>query len=122
MGTWGGPRKSFFVLCLVAFRISDTGGGACVCRYRYQLEAFIDKVRGRTPEHWYDAQDSITNMQWIEAIYEEVGPAVLSFVPSFFPVVSIFHKGSFYFLLMSPFPSPRLDWDHVRHRRPRFHK
>jgi len=44
-----------------------------VCRYRYQLEAFIDKLRGRNPEHWYDAQDSITNMQWIEAIYKEVG-------------------------------------------------
>jgi hypothetical protein len=43
-----------------------------VSRYRYQLEAFVDKVRGRTPEHWYDAQDSITNMEWIEAVYEEV--------------------------------------------------
>ena len=41
-------------------------------RYRYQLEAFIDKLRGRTPEHWYDAQDSIANMEWIEAIYKEV--------------------------------------------------
>ena len=44
-----------------------------VHRYRYQLEAFIDKLRGRDPEHWYDAEDSITNMQWIEAIYKEVG-------------------------------------------------
>jgi hypothetical protein len=83
-------------LCLVAFRISDAGTGACVRRYRYQLEAFVDKVRGRTPEHWYDAQDSITNMQWIEAIYQEVGPAVLSLVPSFFPLVYILHKRSFY--------------------------
>jgi len=41
--------------------------------YRYQLEAFIDKLRGRTPEHWFDAQDSITNMEWIEAIYKETG-------------------------------------------------
>ena len=44
----------------------------CVRRYRYQLEAFVDKVRGRTPEHWYDAQDSIANMEWIEAVYNEV--------------------------------------------------
>lgn len=51
----------------------------CVCRYRYQLEAFIDRLRGRNPEHWYDAQDSITNMEWIEAIYNEVGHIVLSF-------------------------------------------
>jgi hypothetical protein len=43
------------------------------CRYRYQLEAFVDKLRGRDPEHWFDAQDSITNMEWIEAIYKEVG-------------------------------------------------
>ena len=42
-------------------------------RYRYQLEAFIDKIRGRDPEHWVDAQDSITNLEWIEAVYKEVG-------------------------------------------------
>jgi len=41
--------------------------------YRYQLEAFVDKLRGRTPEHWFDAQDSITNMEWIEAVYKETG-------------------------------------------------
>ena len=42
-------------------------------RYRYQLEAFVDKLRGRDPEHWFDAQDSITNLEWIEAVYKEVG-------------------------------------------------
>ena len=47
--------------------------GVAFCRYRYQLEAFVDKLRGRDPEHWFDAQDSITNMEWIEAIYKEVG-------------------------------------------------
>ena len=41
-------------------------------RFRYQLEAFVDKLRGRDPEHWIDAQDSITNMEWIEAVYKEV--------------------------------------------------
>jgi predicted dehydrogenase len=41
--------------------------------YRYQLEAFVDKLRGRDPEHWFDAQDSITNMEWIETIYKETG-------------------------------------------------
>ncbi|KAI0306107.1 NAD-P-binding protein [Multifurca ochricompacta] len=38
-----------------------------------QLEAFVNKLRGHTPEHWHDAQDSITNMEWIEAIYKETG-------------------------------------------------
>ncbi|KAI9459028.1 NAD-P-binding protein [Russula earlei] len=53
--------------------------------YRYQLEAFIDKLRGRNPEHWYDGQDSIANMQWIDAIYTETGlgprPASMAEVP-----------------------------------------
>ena len=50
----------------------DIGMRVHVCRYRYQLEAFIDKLRGRDPEHWFDAEDSISNMEWIEAIYKEV--------------------------------------------------
>ncbi|KAH9163322.1 NAD-P-binding protein [Lactarius sanguifluus] len=41
--------------------------------YRYQIEAFVDKLRNRTPEHWYDAQDSIANLEWIEAVYKETG-------------------------------------------------
>ncbi|KAI6004620.1 NAD(P)-binding protein [Pisolithus albus] len=39
--------------------------------YRYQLEAFVDKVRGRTPQPWVSSEDSIANMLWIEKIYEE---------------------------------------------------
>lgn len=41
--------------------------------YRYQLEAFVDKVRGRTPQTWVSSEDSIANMLWIEKIYEEAG-------------------------------------------------
>jgi predicted dehydrogenase len=41
--------------------------------YRYMLEAFVDKIRGRDPEHWFDAQDSITNLEWVEAVYKETG-------------------------------------------------
>ncbi|KAI6110139.1 NAD(P)-binding protein [Pisolithus sp. B1] len=40
--------------------------------YRYQLEAFVDKVRGRTPQTWVSSEDSIANMLWIEKIYEQV--------------------------------------------------
>jgi len=40
--------------------------------YRYQLEAFVDKVRGRIPQTWVSGEDSIQNMFWIEKIYEEV--------------------------------------------------
>ena len=30
--------------------------------YRYQLEAFIEKLRGKEPFHWFDTEDSITNI------------------------------------------------------------
>ncbi|KAJ3877084.1 NAD(P)-binding protein [Lentinula edodes] len=39
--------------------------------YRYQLEAFVDKLKGRTPQTWVTREDSIANMQWIENIYEK---------------------------------------------------
>ncbi|KAJ3927908.1 MAG: NAD(P)-binding protein [Lentinula lateritia] len=41
--------------------------------YRYQLEAFVDKLMGRTPQTWVTREDSIANMQWIENIYEKAG-------------------------------------------------
>ena len=65
---------------------------AHVCRYRYQLEAFVDKLRGRDPEHWFDAEDSITNMEWIEAIYKEVSHIML-FVPIARHLVSTPRRG-----------------------------
>ena len=40
---------------------------------RYQLEAFVDRVKGRAPQTWVDAQDTIDNMKWIEEIYAKVG-------------------------------------------------
>lgn len=40
--------------------------------YRYQLQAFVDKVRGRVPQTWVTGEDSVQNMFWIEKIYEEV--------------------------------------------------
>ncbi|KAI0036920.1 NAD-P-binding protein [Vararia minispora EC-137] len=41
--------------------------------YRYQLEAFVDRIRGRTPDHWFDGTDSIVNMEWVERVYEASG-------------------------------------------------
>ena len=40
--------------------------------YRYQLEAFVDKLKGRTPQTWVNREDSITNMECIEHIYAHV--------------------------------------------------
>lgn len=44
--------------------------------YRYQLEGFVDRVKGRnlSPETpWITKLDSIGNLHWIEKIYEKVG-------------------------------------------------
>jgi hypothetical protein len=76
------------ILVISSLPLFDVSG--YVYRYRYQLEAFIDKLRGRDPEHWYEAQDSITNMQWIEAIYKEVGH-IFSLVP--FSLASTLRSG-----------------------------
>ena len=41
-------------------------------RYRYQLEAFVDKVRGRTPHAWMSEEDSVNQMKAVEMVYEKV--------------------------------------------------
>ncbi|GBE87442.1 Probable D-xylose 1-dehydrogenase (NADP(+)) [Sparassis crispa] len=41
--------------------------------YRYTLEAFVDKVRGREPHVWRTAEDSIDEMHVIDAIYTKCG-------------------------------------------------
>ncbi|KAI0822503.1 NAD binding oxidoreductase [Trametes gibbosa] len=41
--------------------------------YRYQLEAFVDKVRGRAPAHWVTLESSVAQMETIDAIYEMTG-------------------------------------------------
>ncbi|KAL1744172.1 hypothetical protein HDZ31DRAFT_82903 [Schizophyllum fasciatum] len=41
--------------------------------YRYQLEAFVDKLKGREPQTWVSKEDTIANMQWIENVYTKGG-------------------------------------------------
>jgi predicted dehydrogenase len=41
--------------------------------YRYQLEAFVDKIRGRTPACWVEPEDSIHQMECIDKVYELSG-------------------------------------------------
>ncbi|PGH02902.1 hypothetical protein GX51_04358 [Blastomyces parvus] len=41
--------------------------------YRYQLEAFVDKVSGKEPVHWISHEDSIAQMRTLDAIYEKSG-------------------------------------------------
>jgi len=41
--------------------------------YRYQLEAFVNKVKGREPHAWVTKEDSISNMEVIESVYAKSG-------------------------------------------------
>lgn len=40
--------------------------------YRFQLEAFVNQVKGRKPQMWITKEDSVANIQWIENIYAKV--------------------------------------------------
>ncbi|KAG7100108.1 hypothetical protein E1B28_001888 [Marasmius oreades] len=44
--------------------------------YRYQLEAFVDRLKGREPQTWVDKEDSVAMMEWIEKVYEKNGLGV----------------------------------------------
>ncbi|KAK7682736.1 hypothetical protein QCA50_014119 [Cerrena zonata] len=48
-------------------------GGEWWTTYRYQLEAFVDRLKGRSSDIWISAEDSIGNMRAIEMIYEKAG-------------------------------------------------
>lgn len=41
--------------------------------YRYQLEAFVNMLRGRKPAHWVSSEESISQMKSIDAVYEKSG-------------------------------------------------
>ncbi|EPT00021.1 NAD-binding protein [Fomitopsis schrenkii] len=41
--------------------------------YRYQLEAFVEKVRGRTPQTWPASDEPVKQMQWVESVYAAAG-------------------------------------------------
>ncbi|KZW00995.1 NAD(P)-binding protein, partial [Exidia glandulosa HHB12029] len=41
--------------------------------YRYELEAFVNKLRGRVPHHWVEGDDSVAQMEAIEQVYAKSG-------------------------------------------------
>lgn len=47
-------------------------GEAWWTTYRYQLEAFVDRVKGREAQTWLGRSDAVGNMEWIEKVYEKV--------------------------------------------------
>jgi len=57
-----------------AYKFADGGKGEeWWTTYRYQLEGFVDQVKGRTPKSWVSKEDSVENLDWIEKIYEKTG-------------------------------------------------
>ncbi|KAF8878869.1 hypothetical protein BD779DRAFT_1553586 [Infundibulicybe gibba] len=55
------------------YKFADGYGEDWWTTYRYQLDAFVDQVRGRRPRTWINKEDSIANMEWIEKIYAKTG-------------------------------------------------
>ncbi|KZT68571.1 NAD(P)-binding protein [Daedalea quercina L-15889] len=51
------------------YKFKDGPGQEWWATYRYQLEAFVDKVRGRTPQTWLAPDGPIKQMQWVESVY-----------------------------------------------------
>ncbi|KAI8630473.1 putative oxidoreductase [Xylariaceae sp. FL1651] len=41
--------------------------------YRFQLEAFVDRIRGRKPHHWVTGEDSVNQMKMLDMAYNKSG-------------------------------------------------
>jgi predicted dehydrogenase len=48
---------------------ADLPGETFWMSYRYQLEAFVNRIRGRDTQHWVTGQDSIAQMRMIDMAY-----------------------------------------------------
>lgn len=49
------------------------GGHSSWSTYRWQLEAFVDAVRGKTPAYWISGKESVTQMEVIDSLYKAAG-------------------------------------------------
>lgn len=45
--------------------------------YRHQLEAMVDRIRGRETETWVSREESVATMECIERVYEKVCDLVI---------------------------------------------
>lgn len=55
---------------------ADLPGDTHWMSYRYQLEAFVNRIKGRSTQEWIDAEDSISQMKMIDVAYKKsrLGP------------------------------------------------
>lgn len=63
-GAFWGPRNT---------SSGGKGGSSTWSTYRWQLEAFVDAVQGNTPAFWIPGDESIWQMQSLDAIYKAAG-------------------------------------------------
>ncbi|GAM41890.1 hypothetical protein TCE0_042r15365 [Talaromyces pinophilus] len=56
-----------------AWTTGGKGGKSYWSTYRYQLEAFTEKVRGKHVPYWISGEESILQMETIDAIYKAAG-------------------------------------------------
>ena len=51
----------------------QTRGETWWTTYRYQLEAFVMKVKGQEPPHWIDLSESVEVMAIVDQVYDKAG-------------------------------------------------
>ncbi|KAH7330425.1 putative oxidoreductase [Rhexocercosporidium sp. MPI-PUGE-AT-0058] len=54
-------------------QFEDVSGEDWWMSYRYQMEEFVNRVRGRKTRYWIDGGDSIKQMEMIDLAYEKSG-------------------------------------------------
>jgi predicted dehydrogenase len=54
-------------------KFTDLPGESFWMSYRYQLEAFVDRVRGKDTAHWVDKHYSLSGMRMLDMAYEKAG-------------------------------------------------
>lgn len=57
----------------VVVSTGEEGGVAGWTSYRWQLEAFVDAVQGRTPAYWVAPRESVWMMECVDEVYKAAG-------------------------------------------------
>jgi len=69
----GGKGRKTRVEKVYTFTDGEGKGEPWWTTYRYQLEEFVNKLKGRPTRTWVTKEDSIANMECIESIYAKTG-------------------------------------------------
>ncbi|KAF8317886.1 NAD(P)-binding protein [Clavulina sp. PMI_390] len=72
-GKGDGAKKSYRKAYTFEGLDSNAKSDASWLTYRYQLEAFVDKVLGRTPQTWVTEEQTLGNLAALEMVYKNSG-------------------------------------------------